>query len=190
MCEGQGAELLWRDARDKRLAPLDALRIYALKTAPAFEAALMAGVRLAGSVARYRESITRFARHLGVAYQILNDLDDWDETQPNKRTGGGDVLGGRPTVLWALALEGLSERDRRELESLLGKSVSDDATLARAAALYEKADVFQKASRLISKHHQRAQAAAEQLDSEPLRHLLSFLADAILDRRSLTVSEE
>src|SRR5204863_3283581 len=46
--EGQGAELLWRDARDQARPALDALKIYALKTAPAFEAALYAGLRLAG----------------------------------------------------------------------------------------------------------------------------------------------
>ncbi len=31
LTEGQGAELLWRDALDKRLKPLDALKIYALE---------------------------------------------------------------------------------------------------------------------------------------------------------------
>src|SRR5207253_3826384 len=40
LSEGQGAELLWRDAAEKALTPLDALKIYALKTTPAFEAAL------------------------------------------------------------------------------------------------------------------------------------------------------
>ncbi len=40
LAEGQGAELLWRDAKDRRLTPLDALKVYALKTSPAFEAAL------------------------------------------------------------------------------------------------------------------------------------------------------
>ena len=35
LSEGQGAELLWRDSRDKQLQPIDALKIYALKTAPA-----------------------------------------------------------------------------------------------------------------------------------------------------------
>ncbi len=40
LTEGQGAELLWRDSLNKKLTPLDALKIYALKTSPAFEAAL------------------------------------------------------------------------------------------------------------------------------------------------------
>jgi geranylgeranyl pyrophosphate synthase len=52
LSEGQGAELVWRDSRDKRLTPADALKIYALKTAPAFEAAFYCGLRLAGPAER------------------------------------------------------------------------------------------------------------------------------------------
>ena len=99
LCEGQGAELMWRDARDKALKPLDALRIYALKTAPAFEAALLAGARLAGPVDAVREPIARYARHLGVAYQIVNDLIDWAPDDDNKLDQATDLLAGRPTVL-------------------------------------------------------------------------------------------
>ena len=115
LCEGQGAELAWRDGATRRLTPLEALKIYALKTAPAFEAALYAGLRLAGSAEPYRQQVARFARHLGVAFQILNDLDDWQRDPSNKRHAGTDVLGGRPTVLWALALEGLSAANRDKL---------------------------------------------------------------------------
>lgn len=190
LCEGQGAELIWRDARDKRLTPLDALKIYALKTSPAFEAALLAGIRLAGPVEPYREAAARFARHLGVAYQILNDLDDWQDHQPNKQHGGRDVLGGRPTVLWAMAIETLGQQDRRELQSLAEDHRADEQRLARAGELFTRADVFRRANALVSKHHDRARAAAAELDCQPLRHLLNFLADAILDRRPLSISEE
>ena len=100
---------MWRDARDKRLTPLDALKIYALKTSPAFEAAILAAHRLAGPVDAHREAIVRFARHLGVAYQMLNDLDDWQTDDLGAGHRGTDLLGGRPTVLWALALESLSD---------------------------------------------------------------------------------
>ena len=122
LSEGQGAELLWRDSLNKQLQPLDALKIYALKTAPAFEAALYTGARLAGPAEEYREPFGQFARHLGVAFQILNDLKDWQGDNDNKLTAGGDVLGGRPTVLWALALEGLNESDRTELLGLAERS--------------------------------------------------------------------
>jgi geranylgeranyl diphosphate synthase, type II len=106
LSEGQGAELLWRDAHDKRLKPLDALKIYALKTAPAFEAAMFSGARLAGPIDKYIEPIKQFARNLGVAFQIINDLGDWDGDSHNKMAAGGDILGGRPTVLWAWPSKG------------------------------------------------------------------------------------
>ena len=113
LSEGQGAELLWRDSRDKRLKPIDALKIYALKTAPAFEAAILTGIRLAGPTDAYLAPVKQFARNLGVAFQILNDLNDWRGDQHNKLSPGGDILGGRPTVLWALALEGLSTEEQQ-----------------------------------------------------------------------------
>ena len=52
LARGQGAELWWRDARDKRLSADEALAIYGLKTSPAFEAAVAIGVRLAGVAPR------------------------------------------------------------------------------------------------------------------------------------------
>ena len=190
LCEGQGAELIWRDAREKHLTPLEALKIYALKTAPAFEAALMAGIRLAGPAKPYREAAAQFSRHLGVAYQIVNDLDDWEDGQPSKRAGGGDVLTGRPTVLWALAHQSLPEARRRELDALVAAPTRDAAALQRAGELYAQAGVFDQAASLIAKHHQRAVAATGGLQSEPLRRLLHFIADAVLDRRPLSVSDE
>jgi len=62
LAEGQGAELLWRDAGDKRLTPLDALKVYALKTSPAFEAALLTGARLAGDVTEIAAKIAQVER--------------------------------------------------------------------------------------------------------------------------------
>jgi geranylgeranyl pyrophosphate synthase len=187
LCEGQGAELVWRDARDRQLSPLDALKICALKTAPAFEAALLSGVRLAGPVEPCREAACRFARHLGVAYQILNDLDDWEPGEASHRCGT-DLLGGRPTVLWALALAGLGDAGRAKLLGLLAKPAADEATLAQAGELYRLSGAFRQATALVGKHHHRAGEAADALPP-PLGRLFHFLADAILDRRPLSISE-
>ena len=183
LSEGQGAELLWRDSLRKRLKPIDALKIYALKTAPAFEAALYSGLRLAGPVEdAQREAIGQFARHLGVAFQILNDLADWQGDTHNKMLAAGDVVGGRPTVLWALALEGLEEVERVELESLVGETPVTPQAVARVRALYEKAGVFDKASRLIDKYQERAEAVADEIQPDEFRRLLYFLVDTVIDR--------
>ena len=183
LSEGQGAELVWRDARDKRLTPLDALKIYTLKTAPAFEAALYSGARLAGDASDYVEPLKQFARQMGVAFQILNDLKDWQEDDDNKRSAAGDVLGGRPTILLALALEGLDDEAKARLESLLvpGDRAPADR-IAQVRSLYQQADVFSKASRLIDKGRDRAERIADSIEPEPLRRLLHYLIDTVLEQ--------
>lgn len=183
LSEGQGAELLWRDSRQKRLKPIDALKIYALKTAPAFEAALYSGVRLAGPADRYVDPMKQFARNLGVAFQILNDLKDWEGDDHNKLSAGGDVLGGRPTVLWALALEGLSPERQAELHALaIDDTQPAECRVRRIAELYREAGVFEKAHRLVDKHQERAEAVADEIEPEELRRLMYYLIDAVLDR--------
>jgi geranylgeranyl pyrophosphate synthase len=184
LSEGQGAELLWRDAKDRRLAPLDALKIYALKTAPAFEAALLSGIRLAVDAEPYREAIRTYSRNMGVAFQILNDLGDWSEQDHNKLLAGGDVFGGRPTLLWALALQVLSDDDSQELLRLAepDSGLNDTERLRGVRRLYDKAGVFDTAFQLVDKHQARAEQVADEIEVDALRRLLYFLVDTVLER--------
>ena len=184
LAEGQGSELLWRDARDKRLSPLDALKVYALKTSPAFEAALLTGARLADKLEELREPIKIFARNVGVAFQIINDLNDWHGDQNNKLEAGGDVLGGRPTLLWALALANLDETDQQTLLSLVDENntVEQTAKLKQVEALYRKARVFEQAAMLVEKHEQRALEAAAKVESEAMQRLMLYLVDTVLEK--------
>jgi geranylgeranyl diphosphate synthase, type II len=186
LAEGQGAELLWRDGPARPLGVLDALKIYALKTAPAFEAALYCGARLAGSTDAYREPLSQFARHLGVAFQILNDLKDWDTDDNNKLAAGGDILGERPTVLWALATESLPASERAQLIEVAGESVAE--RLHRVRSLYRQTSVFDKAARLVEKYRERAEAVADAVEPDELRRLLYYLIDTVLE--SLAAEED
>jgi geranylgeranyl pyrophosphate synthase len=187
LAEGQGAELLWRDAADKTLTPLDALKIYALKTAPAFEAALYAGIRLAGDASPYEKLVVEFSRQLGIAFQILNDLKDWTSDDDNKLVAGQDVLAARPTLLLALALEAASPVEREELLALVGQTPvahapGSDGILERVRDLYTRLRVFEKAEKLIEKSRARAEALADEVEPSELRELLYYLVDSVLDR--------
>lgn len=182
LTEGQGAELVWRDSRDKRLQPLDALKIYALKTSPAFEAALYCGARLAGPVDGCSEPLRQFARYLGVAFQILNDLHDWQGDSHNKLSAGTDVLDGRPTLLWALALEGLPSTQQEELLGLVnGDGRCAAARIQRTRELYDSAGVFDKAHALVDRYQQRAAAIADEMAPLALQRLLHYLIETVLE---------
>ena len=191
LSEGQGAELLWRDAPNKALTTLDALKIYALKTSPAFEAALYSGVRLAGPADdSYEKMVADFSRNLGVAFQILNDIKDWTGDEDNKLVSGQDVLAARPTLLLALAIEGLTAAQREELLHLIGRAgaatgEAADEIVARVRHLYFTAKVFEKADKLVDKFRAKAEALADEVEPIPLRELLYYLVDSVLEKPEL-----
>jgi len=189
LSEGQGAELMWRDGRQRLLQPIDVLKIYALKTAPAFEAALLAGLRLASPLDQYKKPIKQFAQHLGIAFQILNDLKDWTGDADNKLTTGTDVLGKRPTLLWALALESLPTDEQKEVLNLFDHGPPTETLVARVSELYREADVFHKAAQLVDKYQQRAENVAQNIEPESFRRLLYYLIDTVLYRGNPTLPE-
>ena len=166
-------------------------KIYALKTSPAFEAALYSGVRMAGDANEFIEPIRKFSRNLGVAFQIINDLNDWIGDDTNKLTAGADVIAGRPTLLWALALQHLDEDDQETLLSIADDDceLSQRERLQTAERLYRKANVFDLALQLVDKHQARAEQIADELSVDPLRRLFYFLVDTVLQRPELPTPE-
>jgi geranylgeranyl pyrophosphate synthase len=184
LARGQGAELWWRDDGDRRLAPAEALAIYGLKTSPAFEAAIAIGIRLAGLEPGVAAAVDRYALHVGTGFQVLNDLKDWQGDLENARRAAGDLLGGRPTVMWALAMERLSGDEAARLRKLAGMAAAADAPEAAVAAavaeareLYRRADVFVRTAAIVRDERAGAAAAIAGCRLPRLREVLEFLLD-------------
>jgi geranylgeranyl pyrophosphate synthase len=180
LCEGQGAELQWSRSGSYALTPAEAMKIYALKTSPAFEAALYAGIRMAGPVEPYAEMLTQFSRHLGVAFQILNDLGDWLGDDHNKLVAGQDAQALRPTLLWAMAWEASSPAEREEVIRIAQSSSSPHAKFEAYKRHFEKLGVFDKAHTLVEKSRARVEALADAVTPDSLRELLYFVIDTVL----------
>ncbi len=180
LCDGQGAEMHWHESPGQVLKAIDALQIYALKTSPAFEAALYAGLRLAGPIAPYEEMIPVFTRHLGVGFQILNDLKDWQGDSNNKLVAGQDALSLRPTLLLALAFEAATPAQRAELDAIVADQGSEALRTGRLRRIFEECGVFDKAQALVEKSRARAEALADEVQPDSLRQLLYFLVDMVL----------
>ncbi len=180
LCDGQGAEMAWQSAPDAGLTPMEALKIYALKTSPAFEAALYAGIRLAGPVEKYEDVIPAFSRHLGVGFQILNDLKDWRGDADNKLIAGQDAMALRPTLLLALALQGANESQQAELEKIIAGEDDASSRVGRLRRLFNDLNVFETAEALVDKSRARAEALADEIEPDELRQLLYFFVDTVL----------
>lgn len=77
LCRGQGEELAWIRAQSV-LTQEQILEIFCLKTAPAFEVAMRLGALCANRHEPFSDVIGAFSEALGVAYQIRDDLHDFD----------------------------------------------------------------------------------------------------------------
>ena len=173
-----GTLLAW----ELEIKPLDALKIYALKTAPAFEAALYAGMRLAGPLGDREPLVSEFSRNLGVAYQIINDLKDWDGDDNNKLVRGQDVLSARPTLLLALALEAATPAQKQELREVLADAEKCECAIHRVRQIYTAHKVFEQAETMVRKYRERCEAVAAGATPDALRELLMFFVNTLLER--------
>ena len=180
LCDGQGAEMAWQSSPDWTMTPLEALQIYALKTSPAFEAALYAGLRMSGPMDAYDAMVPAFCRHLGVGFQILNDLKDWRGDSNNKLIAGQDALALRPTVLLALAIQAANEQQHRDLESILTSVGDEERRMEELKEIFDACNVFEKAEALVDKSRARAESLADDVESDEVRQLLYFLVDTVL----------
>lgn len=103
-------------------------RVIQLKTAELFEVACRLGAKVAGYPIEFSEAAGLFGRHVGIAYQIFDDLVDLyaDESMIGK-TLGTDLGKGKFTLPLLLLLEKLPEDER---ESLLARFKAGDETVA------------------------------------------------------------
>ncbi len=173
LCLGQGAELAmrsrWHDART-----LDVLDYAARKTAPAFSAALYTGLRAAGPVSCGAE-IARFARHLGMCFQVLDDLDDWPVQDAE---AGADLRAGQPTVLAALAAEAGRGADLRRIADAGGAEL-----VPAARALLAECGAFESARTLAARLRERALTSIDAIPGRPVQELLRFLVAVATEGR-------
>ena len=114
VCAGEIVQTLRRGSTN--ITRADYQRIVDLKTAELFRVSCFLGARLAGSEPGYVEAASRVGRHLGIAYQIYDDLVDFfgEESRIGK-TLGTDLASGKLTLPLLALLERLPAAERAEL---------------------------------------------------------------------------
>lgn len=75
LCRGQGMELEWIAAGGPLTTDF-VLRVFRQKTVPAFDVSLTMGVICAGGDQPLIDNLHRYSDALGIAYQLLDDLED------------------------------------------------------------------------------------------------------------------
>ena len=103
-------------------------RVIRLKTAELFEVSCRLGAKIAGYNDKFSEAAGLFGRHLGIAYQIFDDLVDLYAAESTiGKTLGTDLNNGKFTLPLLLLLEKLPEAER---DNLLRRFKSGDKIVA------------------------------------------------------------
>ncbi len=105
-------------------------RVIDLKTAELFSVACFLGARLAERDQSYVEAAGNFGRHLGIAYQIYDDLTDLVGSEEKiGKTLGTDIATGKATLPIILLRDRLPPEEATLLRATLsGESETDVST--------------------------------------------------------------
>ena len=173
-------ELLQReDAWAAHVAVERYLRRCELKTAALFEAACRLGAlnAAAGSV-ELAEALGAFARRIGLAFQMLDDI--LDVSGPVERTGksrGTDLLDGTVTLPFILARERDPALARVELRALGGPAQAEELC-ERIAATGALDEARERALTIVGE----AKASLPEILPAGRSELLDLVADAVVER--------
>ena len=107
IAEGEVLQLM--NMHDPDLSVDDYLKVIRFKTAKLFEASARLGAILANAPADIEEACAGYGRALGTAFQLVDDLLDYDgNTAELGKNVGDDLREGKPTLPLLLAMRGAS----------------------------------------------------------------------------------
>jgi geranylgeranyl diphosphate synthase, type II len=181
VCEGQALDKEYETRENISIA--EYLAMIDLKTAKVLELAAVLGA-LAGSEV-YLEEIRSFAHHLGLAFQIGDDLLDLTATHAELgKTIGGDILEGKRTFLFVTAMEiydQLAETDQALLDRIRNRAAKpDDVETARQ--LFDRIGVLSSAKRAKKDQTVQAKNALGAIPGGVARDRLDAFSDFLLER--------
>jgi octaprenyl-diphosphate synthase len=179
--EGEVQQLL--NVRDVGLDEHGYMQVIRSKTAKLFEASARLGAILAGSTVEIEQSCADYGQALGTAFQVIDDVLDYDgATSELGKNLGDDLREGKVTLPIIVAMQRCSAEDRDFLrDSIL---TGGGADLDRVIAIVRSTGSIEAARFAAALEAKRAISAIGILPASPYKECLLQLADRLLDRRS------
>jgi len=122
-----------------RVGEGDIERMYTLKTTRyTFEAPLVLGALLAGAGEELLRELSELIEPVGLAFQIQNDLLEYQKFKGVDRLRQTDLLEGKKTLLLRAAFDHLADLDRSFLQLCLSTRTSNDTSVSKIEQLIDK----------------------------------------------------
>jgi geranylgeranyl diphosphate synthase type II len=181
VCEGQGFDKEFESRGNVTVREYSAM--IRQKTARVISAAAEIGALAANAGAREQKALRSYGEHVGMAFQMNDDLLDiiGDQREFGKAIGG-DIAEGKKTLLLLRAIERAAPRDRRFLRSLRPGGAISRAMVNRVRRLYVSTGAVDEVRRNIASATRAAQRALSGIPDGRGKAMLSWLADELVER--------
>ena len=179
LADGEVLQLLNRHDPDTTEAAY--LEVIRRKTAKLFEAAVRLGAVCANAPPRHEDAMARFGRHLGIAYQLVDDILDYRGwTGEIGKNVGDDLAEGKPTLPLIHAIRESGGRNARILQDAI-KTRGLDA-IDEVIEAVESAGSIAYTAQLAADEVGLAGEALSAIPNSPYRDALAGLAEFTVSR--------
>ncbi len=182
LCEGQALDM--NAPKIEQMSEEGYYSTIEKKTSALFEASASIGCIAGGGSPEDVGRAASYARHLGLAFQLVDDvLGVVGDPGVTGKPVGGDLREGKRTMPIMLAVREAAPSDREKILSVWGKGNAEQGALAGSVEIIRSMGIDQKVRSLARGNVERALEALGPLpDAEAKRYLVQ-LAHFVMDRR-------
>jgi len=180
IAEGEVMQLMYSHNPD--LAESDYLEVVDRKTASLFSAGCRLAAQIAGCDARQQQAMTSYGRHLGVAFQVIDDALDYGAGDNGYgKNLGDDLAEGKATLPLISALSRLDTDAAAPIRAAIREG--DLSAMDSILKAIESTDAMAYTCRRAEDESQKAIDCLAALDESPAKVALISLARFAVQRR-------
>ena len=181
IAEGEVMQLM--NMHDANLSEDDYLQVIRSKTAKLFEASARLAALLANSSLAIEQSCANFGQALGTAFQVIDDVLDYDgDVSEMGKNLGDDLREGKATLPLIIAMQRGTELERFTIRQAI--ETGGTTQMALIIEIVQKTGALTATRDAAAFEAQRALNALQALPDNIYREVLMGLAAELLERRS------
>ena len=161
VCEGQQMDMDFENSVEP--SSDEYLQMIRLKTAVLIGYSIWLGGKLGKASNEDLKSLYELGTEVGIGFQIMDDfLDVFGNPESFGKTQGGDILAGKKTILWLIAMENGSEQHKNQLNSIYGLDKRGQEQVHEVIKIFKQNNVDQKVEALIE---EKFHSAGQRIDA-------------------------
>lgn len=183
MCQGEILQLVKKG--DIHLTEPEYMDMIKRKTGFLIQGACQTGAILAKATDEEESKLAKFGHHLGIVFQIADDLLDYtSDTQVLGKTIGADLKEGKLTLPVIYTLKKSTPQNRAWIERIITQKEFSEDEFEKLIILMQDSGGIQYCRDVAEKHIAQAKNIIRTFDPSETRETLIMLADYTLNRNA------